>query len=111
MNIPVIRYSRDKSDFTKTLRARVDTYFKERNISRKGNWRLHLKTTVMIALYFVPWALITWGLAGSGWMFWVAEFAMGLGLAGLSVVVNENPLNSGGFDHHPALSVFDTKQL
>ena len=50
MNIPVIRYSRDKSDFTKTLRARVDTYFKERNISRKGNWRLHLKTTVMIAL-------------------------------------------------------------
>ena len=87
MNIPVIRYSRDKSDFTKTLRARVDTYFKERNISRKGNWRLHLKTTVMIALYFVPWALITWGLAGSGWMFWVAEFAMGLGLAGIGMNV------------------------
>ena len=49
MQIPVIRYSRDKSDFTKTLRARVDAYFKERNLSRKGDWRLHLKTTLMIA--------------------------------------------------------------
>ena len=58
MQIPVIRYSRDTSDFTKTLRARVDAYFKERNLSRKGDWRLHLKTALMIALYFVPWALI-----------------------------------------------------
>ena len=44
-----------------TLRARVDAYFKENNLSRKGDWRLHLKTGVMMTLYFVPWALITWG--------------------------------------------------
>lgn len=87
MQIPVIRYSRDKSDFTKTLRARVDAYFKDHNLSRKGDWRLHLKTGLMIALYFVPWALITWGLAGSGWMFWVAEIAMGMGLAGIGMNV------------------------
>ena len=87
MQIPVIRYSRDTSDFTKTLRARVDAYFKEHNLSRKGDWRLHLKTALMIALYFVPWALITWGMAGSGWMFWVAEIVMGLGLAGIGLNV------------------------
>ena len=85
MQIPVIRYSRDTSDFTKTLRARVDAYFKERILSRTGDWRLHLKTALMIALYFVPWALITWGMAGSGWMFWVAEIVMGLGLAGIGL--------------------------
>ena len=60
MQIPVVRYSRDTSDFTKTLRARVDAYFKERNLSRKGDWRLHLKTGVMLTLYFmeVLWALL-----------------------------------------------------
>ena len=36
MQIPAIRYSRDTTDFTKTLRARVDAYFKENNLSRKG---------------------------------------------------------------------------
>ncbi|MDA0941055.1 MAG: acyl-CoA desaturase, partial [Bacteroidetes bacterium] len=77
MQIPAIRYSRDTTDFTKTLRARVDAYFKEKNLSRKGDWRLHLKTSLMLALYFVPWALVTWGVTGSGWEFWVAEFAMG----------------------------------
>jgi len=87
MQIPVVRYSRDTSDFTKTLRARVDAYFKERNLSRKGDWRLHLKAGVMMTLYFVPWALITWGALGSGWLFWVMEVVMGLGLAGIGMNV------------------------
>ena len=87
MQIPVVRYSRDTSDFTKTLRARVDAYFKERNLSRKGDWRLHLKTGVMMTLYFVPWVLITWGALGSGWLFWVMEVVMGLGLAGIGMNV------------------------
>ena len=87
MQIPAIRYSRDTTDFTKTLRARVDAYFKENNLSRKGDWRLHLKTAAALGLYFVPWALITWGLAGQGWMFWVAELVMGLGLAGIGLNV------------------------
>ena len=80
MQIPVVRYSRDTSDFTKTLRARVDAYFKERNLSRKGDWRLHLKSAVMLSLYFVPWALITGAPLGNGWLFWVMEVVMGLDL-------------------------------
>ena len=72
MQIPAIRYSRDNTDFTKTLRARVDAYFKEHKLHKKGNWSLHLKSLVMMALYFVPWALMTWGVTGTGWGFWVA---------------------------------------
>ena len=87
MQIPVIRYSRDKSEFTRTLRARVDAYFAERNLSRKGDWRLHLKSAVMISLYFGPWVLLTWGFLGNGWMFWVAQIVMGLGLAGIGMNV------------------------
>ena len=87
MQIPAIRFRRDNTDFTKTLRRRVDEYFKEKNLSRKGDWRLHVKSFMMIALYFVPWALITWGFAGQGWGFWAAEFIMGLGLAGIGMNV------------------------
>ena len=54
MQIPAIRFRRDNTDFTKTLRRRVDEYFKEKNLSRKGDWRLHVKSFMMIALYFVP---------------------------------------------------------
>ena len=85
MQIPAIRYSRDTTDFTKTLRARVDAYFKEHKLHRKGNWGLHFKSLVMMALYFVPWALITWGGTGTGWGFWVAEVVMGFGLAGIGL--------------------------
>jgi len=87
MQIPAIRYRRDTTEFTKTLRARVDAYFKEKNLSRKGNWRLYLKTSIMLTLYFVPWGLVTWGAAGTGVWFWVLEVVMGLGLAGIGLNV------------------------
>ena len=87
MQIPAIRYRRDTTEFTTTLRARVDAYFQEKNLSRKGNWRLYLKTSIMLTLYFVPWALVTWGAAGTGVWFWVLEVVMGLGLAGIGLNV------------------------
>ena len=85
MQIPAIRYSRDTTDFTKTLRRRVDAYFKEHQLTKKGNWGLHAKSVLMLALYFVPWALITWGVTGNGAWFWVAEVVMGFGLAGIGL--------------------------
>ena len=65
--------------FHQNLARKGGRYFKERNLSRKGDWRLHLKTTLMIALYFVPWAPITgdWQGPVGGY---VAEIIMGLAL-------------------------------
>ncbi|HET8809035.1 MAG TPA: acyl-CoA desaturase, partial [Flavobacteriaceae bacterium] len=46
-----IRFSRvDSAKFFKTLNKRVNSYFKENNISKTGNWRLHVKTLVMFSL-------------------------------------------------------------
>ena len=42
MQIPVVRFNRDASAFSKTLKARVDAYFEESGRSRKGDWRLHI---------------------------------------------------------------------
>lgn len=87
MQIPIVRFNRDASAFSKTLKARVDAYFEESGRSRKGDWRLHVKSVSMIALFFVPWALFAFGTIGGGPWFWVAEVAMGFGLAGIGLNV------------------------
>ena len=69
------------------LKARVDAYFEESGRSRKGDWRLHIKSIGMIALFFVPWALFSFGSIGGGMWFWIAEIAMGFGLAGIGLNV------------------------
>lgn len=85
MNIPIVRFTRDKSGFSKTLRSRVDEYFTENNISKSGGASMLLKSVLMLSLYFIPWALFTFGVTGGGAWFWIAEIAMGFGLAGIGL--------------------------
>jgi linoleoyl-CoA desaturase len=99
MDLPTVRFSRDTTAFTKTLRQRVANYFEENGISQKGDYRIYVKTTLMIALYFTPWALFTFGLIGGGWSFWIAEIVMGLGLAGIGLNVMHDA-NHGSFSKH-----------
>ena len=55
MSKTTVRFSRkDPQDFFKTLNARVNEYFKEKNIPKTGNWALHLKTAVMFTLFLAP---------------------------------------------------------
>ena len=96
MQIPIVRFNRTQSDFSKALRARVDAYFKETGKSRQGDWRMYLKTAVMLAAFFVPWGLITFGATGNGWGFWVTEIIMGFGLAGIGLNVMHDA-NHGAF--------------
>ena len=48
----------DEHKFFRTLNKRVNDYFKENNIQKTGNWKLHLKTLVMFALFLTPYFLI-----------------------------------------------------
>ena len=96
MHIPIVRFNRTQSDFSKALRERVDAYFKETGKSRQGDWRMYLKTAVMLAAFFVPWGLITFGVTGTGWGFWVTEIIMGFGLAGIGLNVMHDA-NHGAF--------------
>ena len=99
MELPIVRFNRKTSDFSKTLKDRVDTYFKENSLSRQGDWRMYAKTVVMLALFFAPWAFIAFGGAGGGWQFWVAEIVMGFGLAGIGLNVMHDA-NHGSFSKH-----------
>ena len=45
----------DNAKFFRTLNKRVNDYFKERNLKRTGNWKLHLKTIIMFTLFLAPY--------------------------------------------------------
>lgn len=76
----------DKRQFAATLRKNVNNYFKENDISAKGNSALIFKVTVMLSLYFVPYILML-TLDLSGWMMFPLTFLMGVGMAGIGMSV------------------------
>ena len=110
MQIPIVRFNRTQSDFSKALRARVDAYFKETGKSRQGDWRMYLKTVVMLAAFFVPWGLITFGVTGASWGFWITEIVMGLGLAGIGLNVMHDA-NHGAFSSNKRVNAVIGKVL
>ena len=51
-----LKFSRlDSGKFFRTLNKRVNAYFKENDIKRTGNWKLHLKTVIMFCIYPVSY--------------------------------------------------------
>lgn len=84
---PTIRFSRkDSAHFFKTLNKYVNAYFKENKIKRTGNWRLHIKSTVMFALLIVPYALIL-SVNMPPWVMLLLSIVMGAGMAGVGMNV------------------------
>src|SRR6056297_672053 len=54
-----IKFSRAiPNGFSKELRKRMNSYFKEKNIARYGNWQVHLKSIIWLLLYLLPFVLI-----------------------------------------------------
>ena len=72
--------NKDRGLFTSTLRKNVNDYFKEKNISTKGNLKMVLKSIAMISLYLAPFILML-TLPLSGWVIFPLSIAMGIGMA------------------------------
>lgn len=87
MDTNTIRFSRkDSAKFFKTLNKRVNDYFKDNHKEKTGDWRLHLKTIIMFALFLTPYFLIlTLGLPN--WANLLLTIVMGIGMAGVGMNV------------------------
>lgn len=76
----------DNLKFFRTLNSRVNSYFKENNIAKTGNWKIHLKTVILFTVFLVPYFLIL----TSDMPFWVhllLTIVMGIGMAGIGMNV------------------------
>jgi linoleoyl-CoA desaturase len=76
----------DEHKFFRTLNKRVNDYFKENNLKKTGNWKLHLKTVVMFAVFLTPYFLIL-TLDISAWWKLLLTVVIGIGMAGVGMNV------------------------
>lgn len=91
--IKSVHFSKTReSDFTKELKSRINNYFKENNKHKQGDWSMHLKAYVMIALYLTPLIFILFNIITNP--VWVIIFYVlsGLGMAfmGMGVMHDAN---------------------
>ena len=58
MTFKSVSFNRKKSVFVKTLKKRVDNYFRENKISKHANFNMFLKSILLILLYFGSYFLL-----------------------------------------------------
>lgn len=88
-----LKYSKRGSAFGKTLRQRVDAYFKAENKSKKGNTNMIIKTICMLSLFFIPIILLASGLVTSTLWLFLLYILSGLGMAGIGMGVMHDAIH------------------
>ncbi len=82
-----VNFSRiDKAKFFRTLNKRVNSYFKENNLKRTGNWKLYTKAVVMFVIYLVPFILLL-TVSMPNWLQLILAGIIGVGMAGVGMNV------------------------
>ncbi|MCU0341480.1 MAG: acyl-CoA desaturase [Spirosomaceae bacterium] len=78
--------NKDKNQFFSTLKARVDAYFVENNLSKHANATMIWKTVILLACYFVPfvWLLVFQPVWPLSLLLWAL---MGFGVAGIGMSI------------------------
>lgn len=101
--VATVRFSnRNQNDFTRTLRKRVDNYFKSKGISRNANATMVMKTVVFLTLYILPFvALFTFAPSfGVSLLLWAI---MGFAVAGIGMSVMHDA-NHGAYSRNPRIN-------
>lgn len=99
-----VRFSnRNQKEFTKTLRKRVDNYFKENGISRQGNATMYIKTLILFSAYLLPFVALlfvdmTFGVSLLLWT------VMGFAVAGIGMAVMHDA-NHGSYSRNNLVNI------
>lgn len=87
----------NKSVFIRTLKRRVNAYFKENKIKRTGNWKLYIKAIAMFCIFLIPLVLI-FTFSMPHWILFLLTIVIGIGLAGVGMNVMHDS-NHGSFSN------------
>ncbi len=99
---PIRFISLDKSQFYNTLHARVESYFKENNLSKHANASVVVKTIILLTSYLLPLVLILWLQPPFGWALALWVF-MGVAMAGVGMSVMHDSLH-GAYSANPRIN-------
>ena len=95
----------DNLKFFRTLNSRVNNYFKENNLSKTGNWTLHLKTIILFTLFLTPYFLIIFLKDLPFWGTLLLSVLMGIGMAGIGMNVMHDG-NHGSYSNKNWINKF-----
>lgn len=88
------------TNFHDAVKAKVEEYFRENNISKLYNPKMVIKTVAMLSMYFVPFALIVSGVAAVNMIFFYGLWIlMGIGIAGIGTSVMHDS-NHGAYSNN-----------
>ena len=100
---PKIKFAnKDRSKFFGILKANVDAYFTENNISKHANGSMIFKTVVMIFLYIAPLASLMF-FHQETWQIMIGFSIVGLGMAGIGMNVMHDA-NHNAYSANPMVN-------
>lgn len=87
--LDIVRFAPKGNDnFHDAIISRVNSFFKENDISPYANAAMWVKTVVMLLLYFVPYVLMVTGQgAGNPWLFFAFWIVMAIGMIGIGTSI------------------------
>lgn len=87
MERAAVKFPRGESEFFSEVRNRVNAYFRDNNISRYGDYRMVIKTVVLISSYFLIYSLIISRVSEDAVLNAILWILLGLSLAGIGLSV------------------------
>lgn len=88
--------NREGRDFHKAVTSRVNNYFKEKGISPLANWKMMLKTAILLGAYFgLYFAILLGGF--NIWVMWGLAVVLGITTAGIGFSVAHDAIHNAYF--------------
>lgn len=104
MSTQQVRFNpRNNPEFVKELRMRVNSYFKDKGITKYANTEMKVKTITLISLYFIPFILMLTGVISGFWPVMAMWILMSLGMSGIGLSVMHDA-NHGAYSQNPKVN-------
>lgn len=87
----------EQHSFAIAVRKNVNDYFRENDLSTKGNFTMVVQTLVMISIYLMPFILML-TVPVPGWLALLLTMVMGIGTAGIGMSVMHGAAH-GAYSH------------
>lgn len=91
-NIRFVAKDRNQQTFFSTTTRRVNQYFRDNNLSKKGNTEMAIKTVVMLLLYFLPFIALLLFNPGF-WLSMILWLIMGFAMAGIGMTIMHDAIH------------------
>lgn len=103
----IVRFShKGETSFYDAVKAGVDQYFSNNNLSPHGNLNMWVKMVFMLMLYLGPYICIVTGIGSDSiWLMMGLWFLMGLGIVGLGTSVMHDA-NHGALSKHKKVNTW-----